>query len=816
VARRVAVNGTVFLDADRDGRFDEGERTVPDVVVSDGEEVTRSDAQGRFSFAFRMDGEAHHRFVFITRPTGYDTTNAFFHRIPFDEDVTGYTTAFGIAEHPPSRRDRFWFITQSDTQVSDVRQMIPLAKDYAQMTDGPEKPAFLVTAGDLTSQGTHAEWDAYDVMRGAAHVPVYDGYGGHDGNGLRPRSTINYELRIGPPSYSFDYGGVHFVHFVTEDAHLRPEARARQQRWLTRDLQAIPRGTRVVAISHYPLAGEWFDRRRVEGVNVVAQLSGHFHTVMTGSRNGTPVISSSPAGEPDWGAYGRAYRRVHVAPEGVTSGIRIPGQYERLEVVAPGPSALLGSQSVVVLAYDSARTVERIVCRATSPDGTTAAIPLAKRGAWSWHGQFTPRLAGAWRFELEARDAAGVLWRRSQTIVVTPLRAERPNPSQDFPWLLAGDPPRRVSQGPGASLYPLWVRHTGGVHVRHASPAVWNGRVYVAIPNPNAGTPGSGVLCLDARTGEEIWRAATPMGDVAGAVTVHRGRVYALTGEGWVSAFDALTGQPVWQVPLAEDDRRGRPLGATYTMPVPTEQGLLVSDRQQPPILLDYGTGRIRRLAGSMPPDKYGAFTTVHNGTMYSAQGHRQVATPLFGREPLWERPDDLKSSAGVVVNGQFIFTGCCTDGSNVAKAIDAATGTLRWESALPNPKLGMSGTVNDANPVPVVWGDLVLANGRDFAALDLASGRVRWTVECGRSPERFARSQRHVLAGHSSPLVAGDLAFFGHDDTSVRAVTFQGDVVWEFMVGTPVNTSPAASGNLLFVHDYAGNLWCFAPAAGK
>ena len=30
--------------------------------------------------------------------------------------------------------------------------------------------------------------------------------------------------------------------------------------------------------------------------------------------------------------------------------------------------------------------------------------------------------------------------------------------------------------------------------------------------------------------------------------------------------------------------------------------------------------------------------------------------------------------------------------------------------------------------------------------------------------------------------------------------------------MGTPVNTSPVVSGNLLFVHDYAGNLWCFAP----
>ena len=81
-------------------------------------------------------------------------------------------------------------------------------------------------------------------------------------------------------------------------------------------------------------------------------------------------------------------------------------------------------------------------------------------------------------------------------------------------------------------------------------------------------------------------------------------------------------------------------------------------------------------------------------------------------------------------------------------------------------------------------------------------------------TPERFARSQRQVLAGSSTPIVAGSLAFFGHDDTSLRAVDRDGAVRWEYRLGTPVKTAPAVSGNLLFVHDYAGNLWAFAPRA--
>ena len=119
-------------------------------------------------------------------------------------------------------------------------------------------------------------------------------------------------------------------------------------------------------------------------------------------------------------------------------------------------------------------------------------------------------------------------------------------------------------------------------------------------------------------------------------------------------------------------------------------------------------------------------------------------------------------------------------------------------------------------NAIPVVWDDLVLANGPDFLALDLETGIERWRVVCAEDSKRFEHSQRQVVGGLSSPIVAGDLAFFGHDDTSVRAVNQQGKVIWEYRLGTPIQTAPAVSGNLLFIHDHAGNLWCFAPASEK
>jgi outer membrane protein assembly factor BamB len=385
-------------------------------------------------------------------------------------------------------------------------------------------------------------------------------------------------------------------------------------------------------------------------------------------------------------------------------------------------------------------------------------------------------------------------------------------------------------------LYPLWVTHTGSVHVRHASPVVAGGRVYVAITNPNAGNPGSGVLCLDARTGKEVWRAATPMGDIPGPVTVHNGRVYALTGQGWVAAFDAATGKAVWQTPLSEEYRQGRPLGTNYTTPVPTERGILISERDRAPVLLNYDTGEILQLEGHRNPGQYAPPLTAYGGIVYAGQRLFRYARSVATWKTLWESEDEIRhTSAPVLAGGKLFYNGCCRisnlklpprvpgsrpirppvgtvdpERTNLVRAVDAASGKILWETPLRNPA---SNTVELANATPAAWDDLLVVNGAEPVGLDAATGKERWGLKYSQDPARYERSQRQTLGGSSSPLIAGSRAFFGHDDTSLRAVNKAGRVEWEYRLGTAINTAPVVSGNLLFVHDYAGNMWCFAPS---
>jgi len=799
--REVLVKGWVYEDKNGNGKREADEAGLPYIMVSDGDRVTRTAKDGSYEFIIQLLDEPHHRFVCATRSTGFKPTTDFFGRIRFDEKQTRYEFDFGFVKDAKSAAREFWFMAASDSQFTAIEQMIPTAKDYAQLTAAPGGPAFLTTAGDLTMNGTHFEWDMYDHIRRSSRIPVYEGFGGHDGNILDPRCTVNFEQRIGPPYYSWNYGGVHFIQFITETGYLRNAAQIRQKNWLKADLEALPKGMPVIAISHYPLDAAWFNRRKAEGINMIGQIGAHWHVVQAGSRHGVPVLNSAPARGRDWGAYSRTYRWVYVSPKGVTSKLRVAGQYKRLRVMAPGPVATMGSQPLVVLAYDTALLVDSVTCKWTSPAGKVTTTKLQSQGDWSWHGEFAPDQEGAWRCELQARDAAGKLWQREQMIAVQNRKGPAAVPGKDFPWVLEGNKtPRRITEGLAAPLYPLWVKHTGSTHVLFNSPVVAKDRVYVSIGNPNAGTPGTGVLCLDAAKGKQIWRSTSPMGDIRGPVSVHDGIVYAITGEGWVAAYDADNGKLLWSKPLAASYEEGRPLAINNTPPVPTPHGLVVSDWRNPQFLLDYKTGKEKAVyIGDI--GHYGSFATFFDDILYSVRRGGGVAFSMPGGKEVWRIEETSRStSAPIVVDGKLIYSG-----SSGIRVREAATGKMIWQAGHLN--------AGYQNAIPVVWDELLLVNGTDCRAFNLKDGKPLWTVKCATDAKRFHRSRRQAMAGSSTPFIAGDLAWFGHDDTSLRAVNKAGKVVWEYVLGTPIKTSPVITGNLLFVHDFAGNLWCFAGA---
>jgi hypothetical protein len=96
------VSGIVFFDANRNGVRDEGEPSRTGVAVSNGLDVVRTDAEGRYSLA-----EGPRGFVFVTRPAGFECAE-WYRREAGD---------FALTSRPAE--DAFFFVHMSDLHVFD-------------------------------------------------------------------------------------------------------------------------------------------------------------------------------------------------------------------------------------------------------------------------------------------------------------------------------------------------------------------------------------------------------------------------------------------------------------------------------------------------------------------------------------------------------------------------------------------------------------------------------------------------------------------------------------------------------------------------
>ena len=84
------------------------------------------------------------------------------------------------------------------------------------------------------------------------------------------------------------------------------------------------------------------------------------------------------------------------------------------------------------------------------------------------------------------------------------------------------------------------------------------------------------VRCVDAATGQTVWRFFTG-GPVRLAPTVHQGRVYFGSDDGWVYCLEAATGREVWKMRVGPRDERLLARGQMISR-WPVRTGVLIAD----------------------------------------------------------------------------------------------------------------------------------------------------------------------------------------------------------------------------------------------
>lgn len=268
-----------------------------------------------------------------------------------------------------------------------------------------------------------------------------------------------------------------------------------------------------------------------------------------------------------------------------------------------------------------------------------------------------------------------------------------------------------------------------------------------------------------------VWRTSTGEGAsrytrVLSQPIVAKGRVYAMDGAVQVSAYDAATGDRLWQVDLKPDEERGNSFGGGVAF---WNDRLYASTGYAQVLALDPADGKVIWRSGVGAPVR--SAPTVSDGRVFVVTVENELAVLAAddGRR-LWTHnaiPEtaSLLGSASPAVEGEVVVAAYS---SGEIYALTVETGRPLWSDNLASTRnVNAVSTLADIRGMPVIDRGRVFAashSGR-MAAIDLRSGERAWEQELGST---------HTL------WAAGDYVFGLSTDNELICLTQnEGKVRW-------------------------------------
>lgn len=292
--------GVVFHDANNNGQRDDGEKPLAGIRVSNGREIVKTDAQGRYELPVDND-----TILFVIKPEGWRTPISE-HQLPRfyyihkpkgspDSKYAGVAPTGPLPKsvdfplYPQTEPETFKAILFGDPQPRDQKEVDYIAHDVVEELVGTDA-SFGVTLGDIVFDNL-ALFEPQAKMIGLLGIPWYNVIGNHDINYDAKHdhtSDETFERVFGPSYYSFDYGKVHFLvlddiqWLVNENGkgHYEGGLGKEQMTFIKNDLALIPEDQLVVLMMHIPLV-DVNDRqdlyRLIEKRPFCLSISAHKH-----------------------------------------------------------------------------------------------------------------------------------------------------------------------------------------------------------------------------------------------------------------------------------------------------------------------------------------------------------------------------------------------------------------------------------------------------------------------------------------------------------------------------------------------------------
>lgn len=293
--------GTVFLDANANEKLDAGEKPLSGIKVSNGRDITTTDADGKYTLSVDDDDV-----VFVIKPRGYRTPLSvdklprfYYVHKPKGSPPSKFAGVAPTGPLPASidfplyeqkEPDQFRAVLFGDPQPRNQQEVEFVGHDVVEELIGVDA-SFGVTLGDIAFNNL----DTFETLNktiALIGIPWYNVIGNHDINFEAKNdqhSDETFERVYGPAYYSFDYGQVHFIvlddiewFIPTEggEGDYRGGLGDEQIQFIRNDLAMIPAEQMVVLMMHIPIVGVR-DReqvyRLIEKRPFCISISGHTH-----------------------------------------------------------------------------------------------------------------------------------------------------------------------------------------------------------------------------------------------------------------------------------------------------------------------------------------------------------------------------------------------------------------------------------------------------------------------------------------------------------------------------------------------------------
>jgi outer membrane protein assembly factor BamB len=368
-------------------------------------------------------------------------------------------------------------------------------------------------------------------------------------------------------------------------------------------------------------------------------------------------------------------------------------------------------------------------------------------------------------------------------------------------------------------LKPVWTRKIGGIQPYFSSPAINNGKIFLAVSDTQAGFKNSGVVCLDGGNGEVVWKTSIPS-DCYSSVVLSDGKVFAANAVGQVYALSQSDGKVLWNKSMYEEtdffNRVAHQSLSKYGWrivfaPLAADNGKVFVSGINSFAAFDQNSGkRIWFHAGLGDMTYPVAGLAAGDGKLFGEDQSKVFALNSTDGNQIWmkkfqEMVGKMRRERGCATptfhKGNIYFV----SRSRIRKiSID---GKEIWNRTLSSP-------INYMGSAAVADGIVVLASGNRILAVNDSKGEIVWKMNSRLAKSAgFPRYQE--IRNGSTPAIADGKVFCGSDDGYVYILDLKtGEKLQEIKIGCPIKSSVAISRNYLCVSDFNGNLHALASSS--